>query len=324
MKPGLGDENPHIRYVKYETPSAFRKAGAFLPKKIIEMEIYGYRLSPYMGCSKRCRYCFELHNEFIHANEVKIKINTPSVLKKTIQGLHEIKPILLDGYDCEVAEQKEGLIRSSLEIIIEYGLSVLIQTKSDLVLRDLDLLQELNDIAGFVNVSFSLTSLNQDHARIFEPYTCSPVNRLKAMKKVSDSGIQTGIILMPVLPFISDSDEVLDLLFSKAVENGCQYIVPEPLRVTASGDQRKMWFDVLRRCFPALVERYERLYPASTFGPKFGSGPRDIGYSYELSKKMDRFSEQYKIPTEFPRPPEPRSGKRPMISRYQNTLDSFM
>lgn len=324
MEIKLGDENPEIKYIKYETPSACRKAGAFLPLDIIKMEIYEYRLSPYMGCSKRCQYCFELHNEFIRPNEVKIKTNTTSVLKKIIPNLNELKVILLDGYDCEVAEQKERLIRSSLEIIIEYKLPVLIQTKSDLVLRDLDLLCELNDLANFVNVSFSITSLNQDHAQIFEPYTCSPMDRLRAMKKISEAGIQTGIILMPVLPFISDTDDELDLLFSMAVENDCQYIVPESLRLTSSGGQREMWFNILRKYFSGLVGQYEELYPPSPSGPKFGSGPTDIGYLSELSKKIAGYSERYNIPTKFPKPPTPKFEKRPIISKHQNTLDSFM
>ncbi len=324
MRPKLGDVNPNVRYVKYETGSAFRRAGAFLPRKIIKRNTYEYRLSPYMGCPKRCQYCFELHNEFIHIDEVKIKTNTVSLLKKTLPNLHKIKPILLDGYDCEVAEQKEGLIRSSLEIIVEYSLPLFIQTKSDLVLRDLDLLKELNDLGSFVNVSFSLTDLNREHTKIFEPYTCSPTNRLKALKRISDAGIQTGIILMPILPFISDEDEELEILFSKAVENGAQYIVPESLRLKGEGGQRKMWFDVLRKHYPSLVARYEKLYPATGFGLKFGSFPNDIGYSGGLSKKIMKLSKDYGVSTDFPNVPQAKVEKSPIVSRYQNRLDSFM
>jgi len=324
MTPQLGDSNPNIIYTKYETPSAFRKAGAFLPRDLIKKEIYEYRLSPYMGCSKRCRYCFEPHNEFIREDEVKIKTNTVSVLKSNIPGLDKTKAVLLDGYDCETAEQKERIIRASLKVIVEYGIPLLIQTKSDLVLRDLDLLEELNDSGVFVAVSFSMTSLNQDHARIFEPYTCPPLDRLKAMKKISDAGIQTGIILMPVLPFISDSNEELNLLFSRSTENGCEYVIPEPLRVTSSGKQRDMCFGVLREHFPALVKRYEELYPARQFGPKFGSGPKDNAYLSALLKRIDEVSRRYDITTIFPRIPEPRPEKRGAISRCQCTLDRFM
>ena len=322
MKPILGTENPQIKYVRYETPSAFRKAGAFLPRKI--MGIYNYRLSPYMGCAKRCQYCFEYHNEFINSNEVKIKTNTVSILKKGIENMGESNPILLDGYDCEVAEQKERLIRDSLEVMIKHGQSVLIQTKSGLVLRDLDLLEELNALADFVSVSFSLTSLDKEHARIFEPYTCTPENRLKAMRAVSDAGISTGIILMPVIPHISDTDECLDTLFSKASECGCQYIVPEPLRIRSTGNQREMCFNTLRQHFPHLIGRYKKLYPASPSGPKFGSGPQDPNYLQSLSKRIHSFAKNYGIPVEFPRFTKREPGRARAMAGRQRTLDSFM
>ena len=321
MEIKLGEKNPNIKYVRYETPSAFRKAGAFLPGKILNMELYEYRLSPYMGCAKRCQYCFELHNEFIDEDQVKIKTNTVAIVRKTIAKLDALKAILLDGYDCEVTETEERLIRKSLEAILEYRMPLFIQTKSDLVLRDLDLLKELNDSVSFVNVSFSLTDLNEEHSRIFEPYTCSPVNRMRAMKKISDKGILTGILLMPVLPFISDTEDELDMLFSKAVENGCNYIVYEPLKVTSSGSQRAMCFNVLKKHFPHLIEKYEQLYPYNIYGHKFGSGPTDFEYLRMLTERIERLAEKYNISTCFPKP---EFKIKQIISRYQNTLDQFL
>jgi DNA repair photolyase len=321
MEINLGKRNPDVEYVRYETSSAFRRAGAFLPREILDMELYEYRLSPYMGCPKRCQYCFELHNEFIERDQVKIKTNTVETVRKTLAKLEGRKAVLLDGYDCEVAETKERLIRGSLEVILEYRMPLFIQTKSDLVLRDLDLLEELNDSTGFVNVSFSITDLNEKHNRIFEPYTCSPLNRMRAMKKISDAGILSGILSMPVLPFISDTEAELEMLFSGAVENGCRYIVYEPLKITNSGPQRVMCFNVLEEHFPQLMEKYERLYPYGTYGPKFGSGPTDPGYLRMLHDRIERLAAEYDVSTSFP---NPEFGSRQTISRYQNTLDGFL
>ena len=317
----LGKNNPNITYTRYETSSAFRKAGAFLPRNILNMELYEYRLSPYMGCAKRCQYCFELHNEFIEQDQVKIKTNTAAAVRNTISKAGTQKAILLDGYDCEAAETKEKLIRKSLKVILEYRMSVFIQTKSDLVLRDLDLLKNLHDSADFVNVSFSLTDLNEEHSRAFEPYTCSPRNRLRAMKRISDEGILTGIVLMPVLPFISDTEEELERLFSRAAENGCHYIIYEPLRVTSSGPQRTMCFNVIKEYFPHLAEEYEHLYPHNSYGPKFGSGPNNYRYLHTLSERIEFLGEKYDISTTFPRPVFKNKQK---AARSQNTLDRFM
>ncbi len=80
----LGEENSSISYTRYTTPSAYRESGAFLPKKLVKKNIYRYRLSPYMGCPKRCDYCFELHDEYINKDQVKIKTNTVDRVKKKI------------------------------------------------------------------------------------------------------------------------------------------------------------------------------------------------------------------------------------------------
>ncbi len=82
---------------------------------------------------------------------------------------------------------------------------LLIETKSDLVLRDLDILKKLDERTDFLHVAFSITDLDPSHHKKFESYTCAPRNRLRAMQKISEAGISTGLFLMPVLPYISDN-----------------------------------------------------------------------------------------------------------------------
>ncbi len=321
MEYRLGEENSDISYVRYETPSAFRKAGAFLPKSILDMKLYKFRLSPYMGCSKRCQYCFELHNEFIRPGEVKIKTDTVATVREKISGMKERNVVLLDGYDCERAEIKERLIRSSLEVLLEFRMPLFIQTKSDLVLRDLDLLRELSEETDFLHVAFSMTDLNPGHNNIFEPYTCSPKNRLRAVKILSDAGISTGILLMPVLPFISDTPGELDRLFAEASGAGCDYIIPEPLRLTGGGPQREKFLTVLKKHYPQFLARYHRLYPARKDGYKFGSGPKDWTYMLGMGKRISRVREKYGIPGGFSKPD---LGKGAVKKRNQSTLDGFV
>ncbi len=316
----LGEINPNIRFSRYETPSAIRKAGAFLPRKLVDMGLYEYRLSPYMGCEKRCMYCFELHNEFIERDEVKIKTNTVSLVKRIVRDLSGDSAILVDGYDSEQAESRERLIRRSLEIIAEQGLPVIIQTKSDLVLRDTDLLVKLKDKGVFVKVFFSLTSLSESIHRNFEPYTCSPRDRIRAMGKLSGAGISTDAILMPVLPYISDTEEELDSLFSTLKEKGCGHIIPEPLRLTSSGPQRDTFLEALEGFTPSLVKRYERLYPARSDGWKFGTGPRNMDYIGTLIKRIEVLSRKYGIPTIFDRP---LLGRFDVKSPSQRNLGDF-
>lgn len=317
----LGEENKKVSYTRYSTPSAYRESGAFLPKKLMYPKIYLYRLSPYMGCPKRCAYCFELHNNWINPDEVKIKTNTVEFVRDKISKQKQRDVILLDGYDCERAEIKEELIRNSLKVILDYRMPLLIQTKSDLVLRDLDILKQLNEKTNFLHVAFSITDLNHSHHQMFEAYTCAPENRLKAMKTISNAGISTGIHLMPVLPYISDTQEELERLFDKASKNGCQYIIYNPLRVAGSGPQRKKWFDTLREYFPSLVKKYEKLYPYEKDAYKFGHVPRDSTYLKELSKKIAVLGERYGIDDNIS---QPKIDKEPTISNKQKSLGNFM
>lgn len=317
----LGEENKKVSYTQYSTPSAYRESGAFLPKRIMYPKIYRYRLSPYMGCPKRCAYCFELHNEWIDTDEVKIKINTVEFVRNKISEQKQRDVILLDGYDCERAELKEELIRNALKVILEYRMPLLIQTKSDLVLRDLDILKQLNEKANFLHVAFSITDLNPSHHRMFETYTCAPRNRLKAMKTISKAGISTGLHLMPVLPYISDTQQELEHLFDEASKNGCQYIIYSPLRVAGSGSQRKKWFDTLKEYLPSLVEKYEKLYPYEKDAYKFGHVPHDSTYLKELSKKIAILGKKYGIDNNISRP---KIDKKSITSNKQKSLSNFM
>lgn len=317
----LGEENKKVSYTRYSTPSAYRECGAFLPTKLIRSNIYRYRLSPYMGCPKRCAYCFELHNDWINPDEVKIKTNTVEFVRDEISRQKQRDVILLDGYDCEHTEIKEKLIRNSLRVILEYRMPLLIQTKSDLVLRDLDILKQLNEKTNFLHVAFSITDLNPSHHQMFETYTCAPKNRLKAMKAISKAGISTGLHLMPVLPYISDTQQELEHLFDEASKNGCQYIIYNPLRVAGSGPQRKKWFDTLKEYFPSLVKEYEKLYPYKENTYKFGDVPRDSTYLKELSKKIAVLRKKYGMDNDISRP---EIDKKSIIFNEQKSLSDFM
>jgi len=296
----LGEQNPNIHFTRYQSPSAFRRAGAFIPRSLKYMHIYDYRLSPYMGCTKRCIYCFELVHRSVRKNEVKVKTNTAKYVRKVLPTLNDRKAVLVDGYDCEEIEKEVKLLRNSLNVLLEFKMPVFVQTKSSLVLRDIDKLERLSECTELTTVAFSLTSLEEEHARIFEPYTTSPEERIKAMQKLSRRGILTGITLMPILPFISDTDKILEHIFSAATDVGCSYVIPEPLRVTGVGPQRNNVFQVIRKHYLDLLPKYERLYPRDHYGPEFGTRPRSRTYLYDLFRRIRAKGRKYKISTRFP------------------------
>ena len=296
----LGKQNPDIHFTRYQSTSAFRIAGAFIPRSLKYIHIYDYRLSPYMGCTKRCIYCFEHANRNVKKNEVKVKTNTVKYVREVLLTLNERKAVLVDGYDCEEIEKDTKLLRKSLNILLEFKMPVLVQTKSSLVLRDIDKLERLSECTKLTTVAFSLTSLEEEHARIFEPYTTSPEERIKGIQKLSSRGILTGIMLMPILPFISDTNKVLEHVFSEAASVGCSYIIPEPLRVTGVGPQRNNVFQVIKKYYSELLPKYGRLYPKDPYGAAFGTRPRSRKYLYDLFERIKAKGRKYKMLTKFP------------------------
>ncbi|MEA3558397.1 MAG: hypothetical protein U9R75_04000 [Candidatus Thermoplasmatota archaeon] len=173
---------------------------------------------------------------------------------------------------------------------------------------------------AFVKVFFSLTSLNDEIHRTFEAYTCTPEDRLDAMGKLSEAGISTDALLMPVLPFISDTEEELDPLFSAVKEKGGGHIIPEPLRLTANGPQREMFMDVLKGYSPSLVKEYEKLYPPRSKGWKFGAGPGITPRTGEVARRLEELSKKYDLPPMFERPVVSRGRPK---QAPQRTLGDF-
>lgn len=106
---------------------------------------------------------------------------------------------------------------------------------------------------------------------------------------------------MPILPFISDTNKVLEHVFSEAASVGCSYVIPEPLRITGVGSQRNNVFQLIKKYYSELLPKYERLYPRDPYGPAFGTRPRSRTYLYNLFQRIRAKGRKYKISTTFPR-----------------------
>lgn len=174
-----------------------------------------YTLNPYIGCSHGCIYCYaRLYSEPRVGNNwgkiVIVKDNIVEILAKEIRrkkkGVVGLSTIT-DAY--QSIEAEEGITRELLRILLENNFKVSIQTKSSLVLRDLDLLCSRIEL---VDVGFTITTLKDEFARIIEPKASPPSERVKALEKISAEGIKTWIFLGPIIPEISENS------FSEIVE----------------------------------------------------------------------------------------------------------
>ena len=171
-------------------------------------------------------------------------------------------------------EREIGLTRRALEILAEFAFPVHILTKSDMVLRDAALLAELDHAAASPQspgavISFTITTADDDLARQLEPGAPSPSRRLAALEALAKQGLCTGVMLMPVLPFLEDSPESVAEVVRRAAESGARHVVPG-FGVTLRDRQREHFYRELDARFPGVRPKYER-----SFGERYSAAARN-------------------------------------------------
>ena len=221
----------------------------------------------YRGCTHGCIYCDSRSRcyGFTHDFEdIEVKRNAPELLEKALRSKR--KPCMIGtGAMCDPymhCENKLMLTRTCLEIIERYGFGVAIQTKSDRILRDLDLLKSINKKAKCV-VQMTLTTYDENLCRTIEPNVCTTAERVKALKIFRDNGIPTVVWLSPILPFINDTEENIIGIIDYCIEAGVRGIICFGMGVTLREGDREYFYAALDRNFPGLKEKYQRKYGLS-------------------------------------------------------------
>jgi len=200
------------------------KVKSILNKRRDDWFLDDYSINPYEGCSFNCIYCYIRGSKYGEnmTKTLSAKVNSPELLEKQLQrrarkGEFGIIALSTSTEPYMQIEEKLGLTRKLLEVILRYKFPVHVLTKSKLVLRDLDLLKEIDENATLpvdlrsklkhgAIISFSISTLDEKLAKILEPGAPPPKERLKTMEKCKEEGFLTGVCYIPVLPFISDTD----------------------------------------------------------------------------------------------------------------------
>jgi DNA repair photolyase len=185
---------------------------------------------------------------------VDVKVNAAEVLARQMRRAQQgniASGTVTDPY--QPLEERYEITRACLEVLTDYDFPVSILTKSDLVLRDLDLLHCLRDI----EVGFTVATLDEKARRVFEPRS-SPISaRLEALVKLSGAGIRTWAFCGPLLPFLSDSEEQMNALFGELARAGVSYIYVDSMKLSGAIGGRIS--RVLERHYPDLVEGYRHI-----------------------------------------------------------------
>ncbi len=218
----------------------------------------------YRGCTHGCIYCDSRSKcyQFLHPFEdVEVKQNAPVLLEMALRSKRKKFMIgtgaMSDPYmHCEL---ELGLTRQCLEIISKYEFGLAIQTKSDRILRDIDLLDEINRKAKCV-VEITLTTYDDDLCCIIEPNVCNTKRRIEILEEMQKRGIPTVVWITPLLPFINDTVENLELILDACVRTGVKGIISFGMGLTLREGDREYFYEALDKHFPGLKQKYISTY----------------------------------------------------------------
>ena len=214
----------------------------------------------YRGCTHGCIYCdsrsacYQMQHDF---EDIEVKRNAPQLLEAALRSKRR-KCMISTGAMCDPympCETQLNLTGQCLEIILRHGFGVAVQTKSDRILRDIDLLDSINRKAKAV-AQMTLTTFDDSLCRVIEPNVCDTSRRYAALKAFQARGIPTVVWLSPILPFINDTEENLRGLLDYCLDAGVKGLISFGMGVTLRQGDREYFYAALDRNFPGVKQRY--------------------------------------------------------------------
>jgi DNA repair photolyase len=256
---------------------------------------FTWTINPYRGCEFACKYCYARYtHEFMEMRDgidfeqkIYAKQHAAELLRQELRKVKRGEDIAIgtatDPY--QPIEKKLEITRAILQELTRHsGLELGIVTKSAMVVRDIDLLKEISK-QNHISVSFTVTTLNADLARILEPRAPRPDLRLDALRSLRDAGVRAGVICAPVLPGVTDSPKQLEAVVKAAAENKAVHIYANPLFLKPCS--AAVFLPFLKEHFPKLVPEYEKRFKDRAFLP--------AAYRKRISGLMAQLKEKYGI-----------------------------
>lgn len=267
-----------------------------------------YNMNIYKGCCHGCIYCdsrsecYRIDNfEQVRAKEDALRIIRDELRRKTRTGVVGTGA-MSDPYN--PFEKKELLTRHSLELLEAFGFGAAIATKSTLLERDIDVLQSIAEYSP-VLLKVTVTTADDMLCRKVEPHVAVSSERFAMIKKLSDAGLYTGVLLMPVLPFLEDSEENVLEIVKRTADAGGKFIYPA-FGMTLRMNQRTYYLEKLEELFPGqeLAKKYVRQYGnyyecrsprAKKLWECFGQACEKERIRYKMQDIIHGYKERYKI-----------------------------
>lgn len=276
-------KSTNMKYIPIQCHSVIRRVRNGFP--------YQYDMNIYRGCEHGCLYCYALYShDYLDDNRfyehIYYKENVIDVLEKELSS-GKINGIINIGSVCDSyqpCEKELGLMREILKVMIKHKQSIHISTKSKLILRDIDLLNELSKIT-YVNITSSITLVDQRKQKLIEPNASTSLERMKTLKIIKEkTNASVGVLLMPIIPYIGDSYENLEAIYKIAKSIPLDYIYPGTLYLR--GKTKKYFLKSIKDIDDNVYHKIQNLY---------NDGKCSLSYKKDIYKKINELNKKYNM-----------------------------
>ena len=256
---------------------------------------FRWTINPYRGCSHACVYCFarnthtylDLDSGHDFDSQIVVKVNAPDVLRRELRAARWAGEHIAMGTNVDCYQRAEGkyrLMPGIITALTEAANPFSILTKGTLVLRDLDLLSRAADVTD-VGMNVSVGIVDKALSRSIEPGTPSPERRLGICASLAERGLRCGVLMGPVIPFLSDSPEQLEEAVRKIAAVGATHVSPIVLHLRPGA--REWFLSWLRREHPELQDAYRELYGSRAYAP--------VSYQRQISEQVAALARKHGV-----------------------------
>jgi DNA repair photolyase len=259
---------------------------------------FGWDLNIYRGCSHACCYCYAIYShQYLNSDgfydDIFVKTNIVEQLEKELSSPSWKREVIniggvTDSY--QKAEETYQFMPLILKLLIKYKTPAIISTKSTLVLRDYDLIDELSRIT-YINVAATITTMDEAVRKKIEPGGAPSADRFAMLKEFRKTNASVGLHVMPIIPYITDSRENMESLCVNARDCGADYLLPGTLYL--KGATRDVFFEAMRKKFPEEFPKLQAIY-------KTGAAPKE--YKDHLYEMVNELRKQYGISSSYTQP----------------------
>lgn len=261
---------------------------------------YAWDLNIYRGCTHGCQYCYALYSHQYLENQnffkdVYVKTNIVELLEEQLSSRNWKREIVNIGNVCDSyqpIEKKYKIMPEVLKLMIKYKTPIVISTKSDLILRDFDLIDELSRIT-YVNIAATITTMDEKIRQKLEPGRVPSLDRFKMLKEFRKTNANTGLHFMPIVPYLNDTSENFEKLFKAEAEAEVDYMLLGTMYLRSQ--TRKHFFEFLAKDFPELIVKYNQIYPSKKIGVI-------QSYKEEMYKRLKPIQFKYGLSSHYSKP----------------------